>query len=221
MNNNASLVTSKLKAPNQRLKRSLGRPTTTGCLVTSAFFCLMCFSSPSLAQIERQHGAHVHGEGSGTMAFDGQTMNLSLEMPGFNVVGFEHPPTNQGQRAEIETALMIFKTGSWLSLDPNGRCVISKSYATAEGYDEPASADGGEADHDHNHDHSHDHESKSEHAHFAVNIEVVCAAIDELAWVEINLFAPFPNNDRVTVDVLTPTSALQARLDATNARIVF
>lgn len=215
MNNNAPFVTSKLKAPNERLWWSLERPATTRCLLASAFFCLVCFSSPSLAQIERQHGVHVHGQGTGTVAIDGQTMSLSLEMPGFNVVGFEHPPTNKGQRAEIEMALMIFKTGSWLSLDPNGRCVTSKSYATAEGYDEPASAGGAEVDHNHNHNNNHE----SEHAYFAVNVEAVCVSIAELKWVEINLFAPFPNNERITLDVLTQTGALQARLDASTTRV--
>ncbi|HEY7906477.1 MAG TPA: DUF2796 domain-containing protein [Wenzhouxiangella sp.] len=172
-----------------------------------------------MAQIERQHGAHVHGQGSGTMAVDEQTVSLSLEMPGFNVVGFEHPPTSQAQRAEIDSALTIFNTGQWLNMDPQGRCVVSKTSATAEGYN--PGADDGEAGHHHSHDHHdndhHDHEG--DHAYFEINVEAVCAAIDELEWVEINLFASFPNNERITLDVLTQTGALQARLDANTTRV--
>lgn len=187
--------------------------------MVASLWCLMVsVSAPLMAQIERQHGAHVHGQGSGTMAIDEQTISLSLEMPGFNIVGFEHPPTNQAQRAEIETVLMIFKTGQWLTWDPQGRCVVSKASATADGYDPPTDDD--EAGHHHSHDHhNHNHDHEGDHAYFEVNVEAVCAAIDELEWVEINLFASFPNNERITLDVLTQTGALQARLDASTTRV--
>lgn len=223
MNNKVPLMTACRRASTHRAHWSLGRLSGFGGLMAGLWLAMACVSAPLMAQIERQHGAHVHGQGSGTMALDEQAISLSLEMPGFNVVGFEHPPTSQAQRAEIETALMIFKTGQWLNLDPQGRCVVSQTSATAEGYDPPA--DDGEAEHHHshghddNHNHNDHHDHEGDHAYFEVNVEAVCAAPDDLAWVEINLFASFPNNERITLDVLTQTGALQARLDANTTRV--
>lgn len=216
MNDKMPLVTANRHASTHRPQWSLGCLSSFRWVVASLWCLMVSVSAPLMAQIERQHGAHVHGQGSGTMAIDEQTISLSLEMPGFNIVGFEHPPTNQTQRAEIEAALMIFKTGQWLNMDSQGRCVVSKTSATADGYDPPMDDD--EAGHHHSHDHQ-NHESEGDHAYFEVNVEAVCAAIDELEWVEINLFASFPNNERITLDVLIQTGALQARLDASTTRV--
>ncbi len=218
---NATLVTPKHRAPGFFSLSPLSR-------AVPVLVCLWLVGglTPLVAQIERQHGAHVHGEGVGTLALDDQTLSLSLEMPGFNVVGFEHPPTTQAQKAEIDSALTIFNTGQWLNLDPEGRCVVSKTSATAEGYDAPGSADEGHGhaddhthNHDHNNDHNHSHDHGGEHAYFNISVEAVCSAIEDLAWVELNVFASFPNNERITVDVLTATSAQQARLSANSTRI--
>jgi len=186
---------------------------------------------PAAAQIERQHGAHVHGEGSGSLAIDGENLSMVLEIPGFNVVGFEHAPNNSSQRTELDNALSILNKGQWLTLDPRGDCEISKQSATAEGFGEEAMASGAEAgddhnhhhhdDHSHGHDHadSHDHDHGDDHAQFKIEIEAVCQATDALGWMDIDLFSSFPNNERITLNVLTQTNAFQARLAANDTRI--
>lgn len=188
---------------------------------------------PVVAQIERQHGAHVHGEGSGSLAIDGEALSMVLEIPGFNVVGFEHTPNNSSQRTELDNALSILNTGQWLTLDPRGDCEISNQSATAEGFGNQAMTIGADAGDDHNHqnehdhhhhddhshDHSNDHDHGDDHAHFKIEIEAVCQAIDALGWMEIDLFSSFPNNERITLNVLTQTNAFQARLAANEMRI--
>ena len=185
---------------------------------------------PLAAQIERQHGAHVHGEGSGSLAIDGANLSMVLEIPGFNIVGFEHAPNNSSQRTELDNALSILNTGQWLTLDPRGDCEISKQSATAEGFGDEAMASGAEAGDDHNHhhehdhhqhDHSDDHDHGDDHAQFKIEIEAVCQATDALGWMDIDLFSSFPNNERITLNVLTQTNAFQARLAANETRIDF
>lgn len=188
---------------------------------------------PVVAQIERQHGAHVHGEGSGSLAIDGEALSMVLEIPGFNIVGFEHAPNNSSQRTELDNALSILNTGQWLSLDPRGDCEIANQSATAEGFGNEAMASGADAgdahdhhhhddrSHDQDHAHSHDHDHGDEHAQYKIEIEAVCQTIDALGWMEIDLFSSFPNNERITLNVLTQTNAFQARLTANETRIDF
>jgi len=196
---------------------------------------LLCGALPTVAQIERQHAAHVHGEGSGSLAIDAESLSMVLEMPGFNVVGFEHAPNNSAQRAELQNALSILNAGQWLTLDPRGDCEVSKQLATAEGFGNEAVSSGVAAEDNHNHhnehndhhtdDHNHDnshahgHDHEDEHAQFKIEIEAVCQAMDALGWVNMDLFSSFPNNEHITLNVLTQTNAFQARLAADETRI--
>lgn len=203
----------------------------------------------AVAEIERQHAPHVHGLTSGNLSMDNGDLRLELEIPGMNLIGFEHAPRNEEQQAALDAALAFLRAAEWVQTDPRGNCEVASINAHTHGF----GADGhyhGDHDHGHQHDHhhhdehshSHDtdhahahdhadhHENAHEHSHdhhhhdhdhseFHVVIGMECADPQRLAWVDLRLFADFPGNERMDIDVLTETVATQARLTPGNERI--
>lgn len=49
-------------------------------------------------------GAHEHGVGALNVALDGQTLELDLDSPAMNLVGFEHSPSTDAEKAKIDSA---------------------------------------------------------------------------------------------------------------------
>ena len=56
------------------------------------------------AETERQLGPHQHGHGTLNLAVEGQTVQMELEVPGVDIVGFEHKAQSAEDRAKIEAA---------------------------------------------------------------------------------------------------------------------
>lgn len=211
--------------------------------LTSASLIAVCMliSSDGLAGMDepatvRHHDAHVHGEASGNLTQDGAVVRLELEIPGVNLVGFEHPPRNQDQRDQLALALSVVRAGSWLALDGRGRCELDSIEAHTHGFDDdshdgdkhPAHdhhQDDGHHKHDHHghdhhdHKHDHDHPQRHDHAEFQVVVFWQCEAADRLRWVEVDLFSDFPGNQRIVLDVLTERLARRFRLQPGQTRL--
>ena len=69
----------------------------------SAAFIL---ASPALADEpqHRQLGPHVHGQGTLDIAIEGKKISMELVAPGMDIVGFEHRPSTDDQKAAVEKA---------------------------------------------------------------------------------------------------------------------
>ena len=189
------------------------------------------------AQVERQHAAHVHGEALGTLAVDGARLELELELPGYNLVGFEHAPRTPEQQAAMDSALEYLNGGAWLTSDAAGGCQVAEMDAHIHGFEDDDHGDDGapedhhdddhhhdhEQDHDHNHDqdhdHEHDHATAEGHAEFHVMARLDCGSPERLGWVDLNLFDRFPGNEVLRLDVLTDRLATRLRLHAGLKRV--
>ena len=199
------------------------------------------------AEIERQHAPHVHGVATGTLSMDNGDLRLELEIPGMNLIGFEHAPRNDEQQAALDGILAFLRTAEWVQTDPRGACELASINAHTHGF----GADGhyhehGHGDdhdhahdrqhdhhgHEHGHDHAHDHEHRHDHEHshdhhhhdhdhseFHIVIGLECERPERLGWVDLRLFDGYPGNERMDIDVLTETLATQARLTPGNERI--
>lgn len=142
--------------------------------------------APAIAQVEHQHGAHVHGVAQATLVVADGTLALELTVPGMDLVGFEHAPRDDGQQARIDAALATLEaTAQWLAFEPAGSCVVVQADAHTHGYaaaadrpDDAADAHAGHAHapepsgqdqaargHRHGHDHDHDHAHGDHHDH--------------------------------------------------------
>jgi hypothetical protein len=193
----------------------------------------------AIAELERQHGVHVHGEAVGNLALDGGQLQIELTIPGANLVGFEHPPRTNEQRASIDQVLPLLESGDWLRTDARAECQSAQFEVHAHGFAESEVGDldhhnykphqdheghhkhqhdhhDDQHDHHHNSHHHHDdghaHEKRHEHAEFQVVARLTCQAPTRLSWIELNLFENYPGNGQITLDVLTDTVATRVRL---------
>jgi hypothetical protein len=168
-----------------------------------------------------EHGslsAHEHGVGRLNAALDGQTLELELESPAMNLVGFEHAATTDADkakvaavRAQLEKPLVLF------NLPKAAGCVV----ATQE-LESPLFGDKPDADDDHDeadkdgHEHHHDHSEI--HAHYQLS----CSAPGALKTLDLaNIFNTFPATQKIQVQLISPSGQQGVEVTAKAAALKF
>jgi hypothetical protein len=162
-------------------------------------------------------GAHEHGVGRLNAALDGQTLELELESPAMNLVGFEHAATTDADkakvaavRAQLEKPLVLF------NLPKAAGCVV----ATQE-LESPLFGDKPDADDDHDEDakdgeHHHDHSEI--HAHYQFS----CSAPGALKTLDlVNIFNTFPATQKIQVQLISPSGQQGVEVTAKAAALKF
>src|SRR6516162_4732569 len=121
------------------------RTAGTVCILTAA---MAAAAIPALAEEQhRQLGAHVHGHGRLNIAIEGKKLSMELEVPGADIVGFEHEPSTAEQRAALAEAKARLANASMLfAPEPKAGCTLEQAKVSVE------------AGHEHEH---HDHGDKS------------------------------------------------------------
>ena len=169
---------------------------------------------------DHEHGslsAHEHGVGRLNAALDGQTLELELESPAMNLVGFEHAATTDADkakvaavRAQLEKPLVLF------NLPKAAGCVV----ATQE-LESPLFGDKPDADDDHDEDakdgeHHHDHSEI--HAHYQFS----CSAPGALKNLDLaNIFNTFPATQKIQVQLISPSGQQGVEVTAKAAALKF
>ena len=146
-------------------------------LYTALGFTLAAF--PALAEQK----AHEHGHAKLNMAIEDAGVEMELIAPGADIVGFEHQPDSDADRAAIDAAVATFQkglfmlpaaagceleaTGVYSALLPGGKPVHSGEHHHDDDHRDEHAHDG----HGHDHakkddDHGHDHAKKdNDHDH--------------------------------------------------------
>ena len=160
-----------------------------------------CIAFSASAGEHRQLGAHVHGHGRLNIAIEDKTVSIELEVPGADIVGFEHEAATRAQRASIEKAKTTLAAG--LSLF---------TPAAAAGCTQKASKVSIEADHEHEHEHhaegtkSDAREEAADHHHSEFHAEYAfkCASPGRLTSMTFDYFKAFPNAEALDIALISP-----------------
>ena len=161
-------------------------------------------------------GAHEHGVGRLNAALDGQTLELELESPAMNLVGFEHAATSDADKAKVAaTRALLEKPLALFSLPPAAGCVV----ASLE-LESPLFGDKPDADDDHDEDakdeHHHDHSEIHAHYHFT------CATPGALKTLDLaNIFNTFPATQKIQVQLIGPSGQQGLEVTAKAAALKF
>ena len=207
-------------------------------------FCsmmLMTSIPAAVAQTEiRRAGAHVHSVAAAQLALEDGRVDLMLQIPGANLVGFEHPPRVEEQSELLASARARLAAGDWLVFSDGAGC------ATDISVDMPGfAASGHEHDHSHDHEHSrdhghaeghehhehhHDHEDDQhghvhqdhehdghDHAEFHLTVTADCERTPD--WLEVRLFDGWPDNRSIQLDAISATQQWRAELTAEQTRV--
>ena len=136
-------------------------------------------------------GAHEHGVGTLNVALDGPTLELDLDGPSVNLVGFEHIATTDADkakvasaRAQLENPLVLF------SLPKAAECVVEAQDLESPLFEAaPEEATGTKTEH---------HHSDIE-AHYAFT----CAKPDALKALDLaQFFKTFPGTQKIKVQLI-------------------
>ncbi|CRM30313.1 DUF2796 domain-containing protein [Pseudomonas sp. 25 R 14] len=163
-------------------------------------------------------GAHEHGVGRLNAVLDAKTLELELESPAMNLVGFEHLATTAADKAKVaavrkqlEQPLALF------SLPKAAGCVVS-----TQELESPLFGDKPEDDHDHATDGkgaaAHDHDHSEIHAHY----QFTCATPTALKNLDLaNIFKTFPATLKIQVQLIGPSGQQGVEATAKTATLKF
>lgn len=171
----------------------------------------------------REHSAHEHGHGTLSIVIDGPELVIELEMPGINVVGFEHAPNDEAQQRSVDEAIALFKRSNLI--------FVPTAAANCRARDAEVTMAGGEQHDGEVHavgEHAKDDKSGLEHEKGELHTELHaeyrfhCKAPAELQTLEVRLFEHLTNVHDIDVQIVTPTlqTATELGADDTLIRLV-
>jgi Protein of unknown function (DUF2796) len=181
-----------------RFSAHQGRPAMriicTACILTAAMAAAAFAEEP-----RRQLGAHVHGHGLLNIAIEGKKVSMELEVPGADIVGFEHEPSTAEQRAALAEAKAKLANASVLfAPEPKAGCSLERAKVSTE------------ASHEH-----HDHDAKSGgpgqekeeeagHSEFHGEYIFTCASPSRFTAMTFGYFKEFPNAQELDITIVSP-----------------
>lgn len=158
--------------------------------------------------------AHEHGVGRLNAALDGQTLELELESPAMNLVGFEHAPTTDADKAKVAAVRkQLEKPLALFNLPKAAGCVVA-----AQELESPLFGDKADEDHDEDAKGEHHHEHSEIHAHY----QFKCSAPGALKTLELaNIFTTFPATQKIQVQLISPSGQQGVEVTAQAAALKF
>ena len=195
--------------------------------------------NPLNAAENRQHDAHEHGAAMLGMAQQGKLIQMELDSPAFNIVGFEHTPSNANEEEKVALMLAQLKMGSILFTFPAAaKCqlvnvdissgLFEASHSDEDDHDSDSDHSddeddhGSESDHsDDEDDHENDHENDSGHSDIEASWTYSCENPLLVRKVEFPLFSYFENLTDLDVDFIMDAGQGSIELSPGNSVISF
>lgn len=175
-------------------------------LVTAAALALL--PTAALAQAH-SHGAHQHGVAKLAVAVDGKVLEINLESPLDNLLGFERAPRTEAERQAVRQMAQRFHAPAGLyTPTPAANCtpqaaelasdVLDPALLAATGTAAAAAAPAAKAG--------------SGHADLDATVRFQCANPAALKGVEIGLFKAFPKFRQIDAAVATGSGQRGSKL---------
>ncbi|MQQ99739.1 DUF2796 domain-containing protein [Glaciimonas soli] len=158
------------------------------------------------------HEAHVHGVGTLDVATDGAQLNLHLDTPLMNLLGFEHPANSEkDQLAAKKMAQQLRAAGNIFITTTDAECKLTSvklesAALTPALLGEPVSAKKSIT-------------APSEHADLNADFVFQCAHPERLKTIDVKLFSAFQGFQKINVQMVTPKKQLAATLTPSAFRI--
>ena len=200
------------------LRRDLAPALTAFIFLISTLFLTV-----SSRAADRNPEAHEHGVGVMNIAIQGNELEIELELPAENVVGFEHEDLTAAEKKSVqEAAAKLKKTANVIVLPKNAACELEKveiESALLEDHDDHKDH-GHKDDHD-DHGKSKQHDDHGDHSEFAAHYHFECSKTDQLSYLDISLFKHFPSTHKLRVQYITSKGQGAANATQKLSRIKF
>lgn len=180
----------------------------------------------------RQHGTHVHGIAALNLALEGNAVQIELDSPAANIVGFEHAPSSPDELAALDKAVATLEDGNTLfRFNEDAGCRMETATVTSEmldvkhaNHDRHAHEETDEHDHQgaptRTGEHTHDHAGES-HSDIEAVYHFECDAPDKLTRLTVEVFEVFSGMEEIQVQYVIERNQGAAELTAKDHVVTF
>lgn len=158
-------------------------------------------------------GAHEHGVVKLDVAVDGQRLVIDMDSPLDNLLGFEHAPRNDAERARADALVKRLREAAALfRIDGGAGCTLAKvelQSAPLQLGSKPAAAGTNTGA-----------RTADAHGDLEASFEFTCTAAAQARFVELGLFSAFAQVQRIDVQVATPKGQMKATLRRPATRVM-
>ena len=150
---------------------------------------------------------HQHGVGQLNVAIQGDHVEIELETPGADIVGFEHPPRTDEQKKAVQDAARTLRNGSAIFVFPAAaRCKLEKTKVESGLLED-------------NHE-THGEKHKGEiHAEFHALYHFSCK--NPASYTDLQYFEAFPHAKALLARTITAKGQRKQRLTRKAPRLIF
>ena len=179
----------------------------------------------------RSADAHTHGDAELAVVLEKGSVTIELDTPLYNILGFEHAPETQAQKAAaLQAALQLTRSSDLFEFNSKANCKNLSQDQNISLFDK-AEADehSGHDDEGHdeeNHHEDHDDEEDQDEAHkddahndVLLTYEFKCEHPLKLSHLNVNLFEFFEELSQVDVTFLGPATQKQVTLTRTQRQL--
>ncbi|MGL4317415.1 MAG: DUF2796 domain-containing protein [Pseudomonas sp.] len=155
-------------------------------------------------------GAHEHGVASLNVALDGQTLEIQLESPAMNLLGFEHAASSAADKATVAAARAQLEQPAVLfSLPAAAHCTLAEKTLHSPLFGDHEQA---EAEHEHSH----------EHADIDADYRFDCSAPEHLQAIDLTVFfQQFPATEKLNTQLIGPSGQQGVELNKGSSSLSF
>ena len=160
-------------------------------------------AAPAIAEEQhRELGPHVHGHGTLNIAIENKRVSMELEVPGMDIVGFEHSAESKEQKTAVKKAeALLAKPLSLFKPPKSAACHVAEAKVSIdakhevgeEHQDAQSTEESGE----------HASEEHGGHNEFHASYALDCDKPDKLTSLEFDYFRSFSGAHDLTVNVVT------------------
>ncbi|WP_033953195.1 DUF2796 domain-containing protein [Pseudomonas aeruginosa] len=162
-------------------------------------------------------GKHEHGVAQLNVALDGKTLELELDSPAMNLVGFEHAASTDADKAAVAKArAQLEKPLELFALPVTAGCSVASQELRSPlfGDKAPAHAHKEKAGHEHEHEHENGHADI--HGHYQLS----CEKPELLKLLTLaEFFKRFPATQKIQVQLIGPDGQKGADLAPASAEL--
>lgn len=166
-------------------------------------------------------GAHEHGVASLNVALDGQALELQIDSPAMNFVGFEHAAKSDADKAKVAAAKAELEKPIELFGLAAGACQVTKQELESPLFGDHDHHHEDEA-HEHEHADANEHEHEHEHSDIEASYQLSCKQVDALKQLDLSeLFKRFPATQKIQVQLIGPSGQQGVELTPAQPRLSF
>jgi hypothetical protein len=166
------------------------------------------------AEEHRELGPHEHGHGRLNIAIEGKRLSMELEVPGADIVGFEHEANPSEQKAAVEKAKATLADALSIFRPPaEAGCKLADAKVAIQAEDEHDHAEAAPKD-----EAKHEGAAEEEHHHseFHVTYALDCAAPAQLTGIDFKYFDAFAGAQELDINLVTEKG--QSHYEVTRAQ---